>query len=204
MNKPKNIVRGIPKEVWGAVTDVIKELLYPITATTAGVGKLIEQKFSTLNEVQKIIAEQTLREAAEKAKQSNNKEFSNVIVKPQVIYVVLESSDSQSDDSIRALWSNLAAREFTEGSVHPEIARVLSKLTAGDLLVLSEHFVEQSSKVKFVLKGLASVYTLGLMADKKSFNHIYLQELGLLKDVSGKWVCTVKGKELMRCLGELD
>ncbi|WP_045390388.1 hypothetical protein, partial [Vibrio rotiferianus] len=64
---------SIPKEVWGAAIDIVNMLVYPITATTMGVGKLIEQKFETLNDVQKVIAEQTLREATEKVKKASQK-----------------------------------------------------------------------------------------------------------------------------------
>lgn len=203
MSETNEVIKSIPKEVWGAAVDVVNKLIYPVTAVTVGIGKLIEQQFSTLNEVQKIIAEQTLREATEKVRNRKNADFKNVIVKPQVIYTVFENTDSQSDDFIRALWVNVTARELSEGSVHPEIARLFSKLTAADLMVLSEYYAEHSSTAKLILKALASAYTFGLSRDPKSFNHVYLKELGLLEDVSGKWFCTTTGKELMRCIEEL-
>jgi len=197
-------LKEIPKEVWGATVEVINKLIYPITATTAGVGKLIEQKFSTLNSVQKIIAEQTLREAIEKISKSKNTDFTNVVVKPKVIYTVLENTDSQSDDFIRSLWANVTARELSEGSVHPEIVRLFSKLTAPDLIVLSELHAQGSSITKLLFKALSSAYTLGISRDPKSFHHVYLADLGLIDEVSGKWFITTKGKELMRCIGELE
>lgn len=204
MEANSEVIRSIPKEVWSASIDLISKLVYPVTATTVGIGKLIEQKFSTLNEVQKIIAEQTLKEATKKVRQNSKKDFSKVIVKPQVIYTVLENVDSQSDDSIRSLWVNLTARELSEGSVHPEIARLFGKLTAADLMILSEHYAEHSSMAKLILKSLASAYTLGILRDPKSFNHVYLKDLGLLEDVSGKWFCTTTGKELMNSISELE
>lgn len=203
MSDTETVIKSIPKEVWGAAVDVVNKLIYPVTAVTVGIGKLIEQKFYTLNEVQKIIAEQTLREATEKVRNHKNTDFTNVIVKPQVIYSVLENTESQCDDFIRSLWVNVTAREFTEGSVHPEIVRLFSKLTAADLILLSEYYQEHSSTAKILLKALASAYTLGLTRDPKSFNHVYLKELGLLEEVSGKWFCTTTGKELMRCIGDL-
>ena len=197
-------LKEIPKEVWGATVEVINKLIYPITATTVGVGKLIEQKFSTLNDVQKIIAEQTLREAADKISKVKNSDFKNVVVKPQVIYTVLENTDSQSDDFIRSLWANITARELSEGSVHPEIVRLFSKLTAPDLIVLGELHAEGSSITKLLFKALSSTYTLGISRDPKSFHHVYLADLGLIDEISGKWFITTKGKELMRCIGELE
>jgi hypothetical protein len=197
-------LKEIPKEVWGATVEVINKLIYPITATTVGVGKLIEQKFSTLNDVQKIIAEQTLREAADKISKAKNSDFKNVVVKPQVIFTVLENTDSQSDDFIRSLWANVTARELSEGSIHPEIVRLFSKLTAPDLIVLGELHAEGSSITKLLFKALSSTYTLGISRDPKSFHHVYLADLGLIDEISGKWFITTKGKELMRCIGELE
>ena len=197
-------LKDVPKEVWGATVEVVNKLIYPITATTVGVGKLIELKFSTLNELQKIIAEQTLREATEKVSKIKNPDFSNVVVKPQVIYTVLENADSQSDEFVRSLWANVTARELSEGSVHPEIVRLFSKITAPDLMVLSELHAASSSITTLIFKALSSAYTLGISRDPKSFHHVYLSDLGLIVDISGKWFITTKGKELMRCISELE
>ncbi|WP_439827620.1 hypothetical protein [Aeromonas enteropelogenes] len=197
------MLKNIPKEVWGTTIDIINKLIYPITATTVGIGKLIENKFNSLSDVQKIIAEQTLRETAEKIRNSGVKDFDSVVVKPQIIYTVLENTDSQSDDFIRSLWSNLTAREMSEGSIHPEIARTFAKLTAPDLVVLSELYSKNSSVTKLIFQALASTYTLGITRDPKSFHHVYLSDLGLITDISGKWLVTIKGKELMRCIAEL-
>ncbi|MFM5866269.1 MULTISPECIES: Abi-alpha family protein [Aeromonas] len=198
-----DVLKNIPKEVWGTTIDIINKLIYPITATTVGIGKLIENKFNSLSDVQKIIAEQTLRETAEKIRNSGVKDFDSVVVKPQIIYTVLENTDSQSDDFIRSLWSNLTAREMSEGSIHPEIARTFAKLTAPDLVVLSELYSKNSSVTKLIFQALASTYTLGITRDPKSFHHVYLSDLGLIADISGKWLVTIKGKELMRCIAEL-
>jgi len=200
----KKIIKSIPKEAWGASIDLVNKLIFPVTAITVGIGKLIEQKFSTLNEVQKIIAEQTIKEAVEKVKQKKDKDFSKVIVKPQIIYIVLENTDSQSDDTLRSLWVNLTAREISEGSVHPEIARLFAKLTAADLIILSEYYSSHKSIAALLLKSFSSVYTLGLLRDPKSFNHVYLRDLGLIEDISGRWFCTVVGKELMHSISELS
>jgi hypothetical protein len=151
-----DVLKNIPKEVWGTTIDIINKLIYPITATTVGIGKLIENKFNSLSDVQKIIAEQTLRETAEKIRNSGVKDFDSVVVKPQIIYTVLENTDSQSDDFIRSLWSNLTAREMSEGSIHPEIARTFAKLTAPDLVVLSELYSKNSSVTKLIFQALAS------------------------------------------------
>lgn len=204
MSNETKLIKDIPKEVWKAGIEIIRKLIYPVTAATEGVGKLIEQKFNTLNEVQKIFAEKTFRDAKDKIEKQTASSFENVIVKPQVIYVVLESADSQSDDSIRGLWSNMLAREFLEGSVHPEIAKLFSKLTPSDVLILSELYSKESSFTKVLLTTMASVYSLGIVSDPKSFNHIFLKQLGLIDTVSGKWFCTTTGKELVRSISILE
>lgn len=203
MHDKDELINSVPKEAWPAAIDVVNKLIYPVTAVTVGIGKLIEQKFSTLNEVQKIIAEKTLTEATEKVRNCKSKNLEKVIVKPQIIYLVLENTDSQSDDFIRSLWANITARELSEGSVHPEIARLFSKLTAADLIILSECYTEHSSTAKIILEALASTYGLGLNREPKSFNHVYLERLDLLVNISGKWFCTTTGKELMRCIDKL-
>ncbi len=204
MPNSSNIAKNIPTEVWIASIKVIQNIIHPVTAVTVGVGKLIEQKFSTLNEVQKIYAKQTIQEAKDKVNRAAIPDFSNVVVKPQVIYTVIENADNQIDDSLRDLWSNLTARELSEGSVHPEIARIFSKLTSADIVVLSELHSRESSFAKTLLKALASTYTLGIMSDPKSFHHIYLKELGLIENISGKWLCTTKGKELIRSISVIE
>ena len=204
MSDKSELIKSIPKEVWSLGTDIIKSLISPITATTTGVAKLIEQKFCTLSDIQKIYAEKTIQEALDKIKQSGPSNHTNVVVKPKVIYTVLENTEAQSNDSVRELWSNLTARELIEGSVHPEIARTFSKLTAPDLMVLSQLYSDNSSTTKLILKALASAYSLGILRDQKSFHHVYLNELGLIDDVSGKWFCTTKGKELIRSISSLE
>ena len=46
MNDNKEIVNSIPKEAWGAALEIVEKLIYPVTATTVGIGKLIEQKLA--------------------------------------------------------------------------------------------------------------------------------------------------------------
>src|SRR5690606_31052473 len=144
------------------------------------------------------------KEAIDKVKGLQEPDFRNVVVKPQIIYTVLENTESQSDESVRDLWSNLTARELSEGSIHPEIARTFSRLTSSDLVVLSQLYAEESSTAKLLLRTLASAYTLGIVGDPKSFHHVFLNELGLIERVSGKWFCTTKGKELIRSISSLE
>ncbi|MDF7807548.1 hypothetical protein P4E94_08880 [Pontiellaceae bacterium B12219] len=204
MTEPHDITKFIPAEVWVSFTDILKQLLHPLTATTHGIGRMIEQKFNALEEAQKLIIAQTIHEASKHVQDKRTHEGNyHPSVKPEVMYIVFDNAEKQCDESMRSLWANLVAREFIEGSIHPEIARLLSKLTDRDLILLSEIYSENSSKTKFILKTLANAYSMGLVRDKRSFNHEYLQHLRLIDQTSGSWFCTSTGKALLRSVDEL-
>jgi hypothetical protein len=199
------IAKAVPAEFWNTISEILKQLLYPVTATTFGAGRLIELKFNELEETKKIIVAQTIKDASEKVESrrpDTNRE--QVFIKPEVMYIVFDNVEQQCDESMRSLWSNLVAREFLEGSIHPEIARLLSKLTARDLVLLSEVYSGNSSVAKFLLKTLASAYSMGWVRDKKSFNHEYLQHLRLIDQEAGRWFCTSTGKQLLKSVNEID
>jgi hypothetical protein len=139
-------------------------------------------------------------------KRSRNREppKPDLIVKPGVVYEALANTDSQTDNTIRDLWSNLLANEFTDGSVHPEIAKILSRLTSSDavlLLKIAQQDEATSLTIK-VLKAVASRTTLGLFNERKTFNHVHLAKLGLITELERVWVLTTVGRELMRVVSD--
>ncbi len=130
MEEINALAKSVSKEAWSQLAkttcETFEKLIFPLTATTDGVGRLIQNKFNKLSVEQQIIAAKCIQETEEKIKLSNKKQ--GVIVKPAVVYEALESTDQQTDETMRSLWSNLLAKEFTEGSVHPEIAKILKKI----------------------------------------------------------------------------
>jgi len=208
VDDPTNIVKSIPKEAWGQLAKTacltFEKLIYPLTATTEGIGRLIELRFSKLEDEQKIIAAKCLEDAHKKILQSGARPKPDLIVKPQVVYEALENTDNQTDSTIRDLWSNLLANEFTDGSVHPEIAKILSKLTSNDavlLLKIAQQDKTTSLTIK-VLKALASRTTLGLFNERKTFTHVHLAKLGLIIELERVWILTTVGRELMRVVSD--
>lgn len=202
------IASNIPEKSWNKLVDTacdtFVKVIYPLTATTEGLGRLIERKFSQLNEEQKVIAAGCIQEASEKTSRfSHSKSNKVVAIKPLVIYEALESTDSQTDETMRELWSNLLATEFSEGSVHPEIAKILGKITAQDALLLANITQNEPQSVSIkVLKALMSSYTLGFFGDKKTFNHTHLENIGLIHEIEKSWYLTVAGKEFIRCVSD--
>ena len=205
MNEIESIAKALPKEAWDRLAETacssFEKIIYPITATTAGIGKLIQTRFEKLDVQQQIIAAKCIQETKEKIEKINHQEQG--VIKPLVVYEALDNADQQTDETIRSLWSNLLAREFTEGSVHPEIAKILSKLTAQDALLLHKIAEKDAGPIPImVLKSIASKFTLGLLNEKKSFNHVHLKQLDLIQEVELIWYLTVTGREFMRCVSD--
>ena len=170
-----------------------------MTATTEGIGKLIQTRFEKLNGQQQIIAAKCIQETKEKVQKRQQKK--HTVIKPLVIYEALDNADQQTDETIRSLWSNLLSKEFAEGSVHPEIAKLLSNVTTQDALLLLEIAEKDAGPIPvMVLKALASKFTLGLLNEKRSFNHVHLEKLGLIQEIELVWCLTTTGREFMRCV----
>jgi hypothetical protein len=208
MDNPANIVKSIPKEAWAQLAKTacatFEKLIYPLTATTEGIGRLIELRFSKLEDEQKIIAAKCFEEAHKKIQESITGLKPDVIVKPGVVYEALENTDNQTDTTIRGLWANLLANEFIDGSVHPEIAKLLSRLTSRDAVLLLK-IAQQDEATPLtikILKALASRTTLGLLNERKTFNHVHLAKLGLITELDRVWILTTVGRELMRVVSD--
>ncbi|MFH0781544.1 MAG: Abi-alpha family protein [Pseudomonadota bacterium] len=206
MKEIEIVAKALPKEAWNKLAETtcntFEKLIYPLTATTEGIGKLIQTKFESLNVQQQIIAAKCLEETSAKIKYKQPEE--HVAIKPLVIYEALENTDQQTDNTIRSLWSNLLAREFTEGSIHPEIAKILSKITSQDALLLLKIAEKDAGPISvMVLKAFASKITLGLLNEKRSFNHVHLENLDLIQEIELVWRLTTTGREFMRCVSDL-
>lgn len=201
----KDIVKTVPKEAWSQLAktacDSFEKIIYPITATTEGIGRLIQIRFERLQDEQKIIAAKCLEETKEKV--SKSKVNKGHAIKPVIVYEALDNTDQQTDETIRSLWSNLLAKEISEGNVHPEIAKILSKITSQDALLLLKVSENESVSIPIrVLKALGSTWTLGLLNERMTFNHVHLEKLGLIQEIEKEWYLTITGKEFMRCVSD--
>ena len=130
-------MKAIPPGAWKRLVDtacnIVESTIAPITETAAGLGKLIEAKFNRLVEVEKVLAGQAISSAKQKAKASGKKQS---VPRPQILLQVIEHTASEADSGVRELWSNLLANEMIGVSVHPEIGRVLARLSSEDAQLL--------------------------------------------------------------------
>jgi len=200
MNDIGSIAKILPTEALNqlaqTVCETFEKIIYPITATTEGIGKLIQTKFESLNIQQQIIATKCFQETKEKIDRIDDKK-EHVVIKPLVIYEALDSTEQQTDETMRSLWSNLLAREFTDGSVHPEIAKLLSKITSQDAIVLNRIAIFKDVNEK-----------------EQTFNHIHLMNLDLINDIyinkvtptaiipERGWSLSITGEEFIRCVSD--
>jgi hypothetical protein len=201
------IVKALPKESINEITkvacDTFRKIVYPLTATTKGIGLLIETKFNTLSDAQKILAAEAVKIAAEKVASGRRAKSCSINMKPIIFYEALENIDNHVEELQREIWTNVIAREIQTGDVHPEIARILSKLATQDILLLNNIAFNQNkdSFIRFLAHFKNDEAVLSPV--KNSFNHFYLEELGLIVKDEGKWNTTYKGIEVLNCVEPL-
>ena len=207
MDELNKLAKTVSEEAWTQLAktacETFEKLIYPLTATTEGIGRLIEIRFNALQDEQKIIAAKCFQEVSEKIENSKNRQNAGVVIKPVIVYESLDNTDNQTDETIRSLWANLLANEFIDGNVHPEIAKLLTRITSKDALLLLEISKNDSEPLPIkVLKAMASSYTLGLLNKGKTFNHVHLENLGLIHDLEKNWYLTTAGREFLRCVSD--
>jgi len=132
------VAKSIPEESWKQLVDAacstFKDLVAPITQTTAGLGRLIAAKFDSMEDVQRVYAADILRQANQRVE--GRLTIEGVTPKANVVLPILEYGSNEPDDSIRSVWANLLAREMLNGKVHPEFPRLLSRISVADALAL--------------------------------------------------------------------
>ena len=201
----KSVVKSVPKEAWAQLArtacKTFEKVIYPLTATTEGIGRLIEIKFNKLEDEEKIIAAKCIQEAQIKVKKSKTIRKPKLVIKPIIVYESLKNTSNQTDETIRTLWANLLANEFIEGDVHPEIAKILSKITSADALLLLDIAKNDEEHLSIrVLKAIAETYSLS--GPDKTYSHVHLENLGLIHSIEKTWYTTVSGKELLRSVSD--
>jgi len=201
------IAKAIPKDGWKKAIDTacetFSDLVSPITKTTVGLGRLVEAKFDTMVDVQKVFAADAVRMAKEKV--DRTKRETTAKPKASVIIPAIESASNETDENLREIWSNLLANEMLDGQVHPEFPKVLSRLSSHDAATLSQ-IAEYSYKphVKLAAKAFATSISVaglgivGMFEDPSDFSKEHLQRLGLITKESGKWFLTLFGEEFVK------
>lgn len=207
------LAQAIPASAWSEVVhtacDTFSKFLAPIIETTSGIGRLIQAKFDRFVEAEKVLAADLVVRASQKARASRKR--SRRPAQAPIILVALEHGATQTDETLRELWSNLLAQELATGSVHPEFPTILSKLSAAEALILAE--VAQSGKDKsrkvkaFVASLTVSVAGFGvslgdLSRDPYVFEHEHLRLLNLIENRGGVWWLTLIGEEFIGAVSD--
>jgi Abortive infection alpha len=208
------LAKAIPEKSWNKVVatacETFEKCLAPITETTGGIGRLISAKFDRLVEAEKILAAETFRNARKKVEKSKATPQGNY--KSSVIVKVLEQSSQETDMNMRELWENLLAQELMDGSVHPEVVSILSRIAPQDAQTLAKIAEESptgeyvSSFVNSFAKG-ASIGMAGLSFTIKkrpqfTFSEKLLESLNLIELDNNKWVLTAIGEGFIASVSE--
>lgn len=213
----ESLAKLMPPGAWeravGTACETFEKCIAPVTAITAGCARLIQAKFDSFVDIQKVYAAEGVARAREKVKKS--KKPSKEMPKAPVVIRAIEESSTQTDETLRELWTNLIAQELIGGGVHPEFTRILSRLDAVDAHTLAEIaekspktfnqkefriFVETLHRYKIPLVGL----TVGelISSTKPSYTTEHLRSLNLIERSGGKWVLTVVGEEFIKAVGD--
>lgn len=194
---------AIPPCAWQQMVDTacttVNKTLSPITETAHGVGRLIKAKFDRLVDIEQVMAAESISKAKRKAEQSGRQVN---MPHPQILLQVIENTAAQIDGGVRELWSNLLAQEMLTRRVHPEIGRVLSRLSFEDAQILvaiaetkptiaTRLFAEA---VRLAIRFAPFDLPIQLGSDPNTFNHAHLRNLGLIERHDGRWELTVFGK----------
>ena len=204
------LAKAIPAKAWNQIVDTactaFRQVLAPVTALTGGVGRLIDAKFDTLVEAQKVLAAETFTRASEKVRLSKRPFAENVNAK--ILLEVMDNSSVETDPLLRELWANLLADEFVSGEVHPEFPKILVRLSSRDAQTLARIAQQNSSKevlAKLRINSLLATFSVfGVELQFKqsgSFVHEHLQNLDLITRDGGAWALTLTGAEFLRTVG---
>jgi hypothetical protein len=128
------VANAIPPEVYkqstATVLTTFESLVAPLTETTAGVGRLIRQKFEIWVEVQKALGTYSLEQAVMRAKARAEKEgkFLQPPAHAKTFLRALEESSLETDSVVHEMWVNLLASQLIDLNSHPRFVSILAQL----------------------------------------------------------------------------
>lgn len=202
------VAKAIPNKAWVQLVDTacktFRECISPLTASTSGVGRLIEAKFDRFVEAEKLLAADTMTRATEKAAKS--KKAADGTVRPNIVISILEASAAETDPLLRDLWSSLLAQEIVDQSVHPDFATILARLSPREayfLAKVAEGHRDKNAELKAAIKNiLAQSVSLGLLSfgPNDTFTTEHLGNLGLIAMRGTSWRLTHTGSAFIKAV----
>ena len=218
------LAKAIPATSWNnavkTACDTFVQIIAPITATTQGLGRLIEAKFDGMIDVQKVLVADTMRRAKEKIEKSNHEASGRP--KASILVRAIETVSNETDENVRDLWANLIANEIQRGSVHPEFPRILERLSPEDALTLVE--IAKPTEAQALTSNLtnalrAIIYGMSIktpvvsfssadmidaaeVGEGADFHKTHLSNLNLVFYDSGRWRLTAVGKAFLHAVAD--
>ena len=205
------LAKAIPASSWNKIVktacDTFAQLLTPITATTTGLGRLIQAKFDGMVGAQKVLAADTVRRAKEKVERTGKKPAGNP--KSVILIKAIDNASNESDSNLREIWANLIANEILNNHVHPEFPIILERFSSTDAVTLAE-IAEESRKDSVKKATRAVVYGLHIMGisfsslveEATDFSREHLKNLNLIKKSSGQWRLSLIGEEFLKAVAD--
>jgi len=136
------VAEAIPDEVYiqtsEAVTGTFKKLVAPITETTAGFGRLIQQKFDNMVDVEKSLATYSVQRALTKAEAKARKRGVPIIapVHPKSFVKAIEEASKETDPLLHEMWSSLLADQLINENFHPNFVGMLANFSPAEARLL--------------------------------------------------------------------
>lgn len=203
------VAKAIPANSWNRLVktacETFSQLISPITATTYGLGQLIQAKFDGMVDAQKVLAADAVARAKEKVENSAKQPKGN----PKAIILVkaIENASNESDENIREIWANLIANEIISNDVHPEFPRILERLSPNDAAVLAEiggrtgkDSVKNSVRAIIISLSFMGVHFSDFLEEETDFSREQLENLNLIKKSTGHWELTLVGEEFLKAV----
>ncbi len=136
------IAEAIPEEVYiqtsEAVTGTFKKLVAPVTETTAGFGRLIQQKFDNMVEAEKALAVHAVQKAKAKAEAKAREAGLNIItpVHPKSFIKSVEEASKETDSLLHEMWTSLLADQLINEKFHPHFVGILANFSPAEARLL--------------------------------------------------------------------
>ena len=214
-------MKAVPPAAWAQIVNTacttFDKTLAPITETAYGIGRLIKAKFDRLIDVEQVLAAESIDSARKKVEKTRE---TAKTPRPQILLQIIENSCDEVDTGIRELWSNLLAQEMLTQAVHPEVGRVLARISFDDtqlLVKITESRSNDKAEQLFALAvkvartaapflaTTAGPFTSQLywslhQTDPTTFNHAHLQNLGLIECHDREWSLTPFGEGFIQAV----
>lgn len=136
------IAKAIPPKVYEhSATTLLKtfqQLTAPITETTSGLGRYLQQKFDNMVEAEKAIATYTVEKAIARAKKKAHSTGHSLRppASSKTFVKAIEEASKETDPLLHEMWANLIASQLTDETCHPHFVEILSHFSPAEAKLL--------------------------------------------------------------------